>query len=307
MIIDFHTHTFPEKIAERAVASLRSKSHTVSFSDGTAGGLMERDRAAGIDLAVILPVATNPEQVRHVNDKAAALNREYGQKRMKGSESCGTHAADTVSFSSGLLSFACIHPEMEDAAAELGRVNELGFKGVKLHPVYQGTDIDSLPFLKILDSCAGLGLTVVTHGGWDIGFPGVRHCMPDQIRRAVRTVDPEGKTLKLVAAHMGGWRIWEEVPELLADTGVYLDTSFSTGQFYPLSDGYYDGKDISMLDTEGFMTLYRAFGPERILFGTDNPWSDAAESLAFIRALPITEEEKGAILGGSARKLLGFV
>ena len=306
MIIDFHTHTFPEKIAERAVASLRSKSHTVSFSDGTAKGLEERNRAAGIDLAVILPVATDPEQVSHVNDRAALLNHTYGQGTVPESESPASRASGDASGPSGLLSFACIHPEMEDTAAELYRIHELGFKGIKLHPVYQGTDIDSLPFLKILDSCAGLGLTVVTHGGWDIGFPGVRHCMPDQIRRAVKTVDPEGKTLKLVAAHMGGWRIWEEVPELLADTGVYLDTSFSTGQFYPLSDGYYDGKDISMLDTEGFMTLYRAFGPERILFGTDNPWSDAAESLAFIRALPISKEEKELVLGGSALKLLGF-
>ena len=288
MIIDFHTHTFPEKIAERAVASLRSKSHTVSFSDGTAGGLEARDDKAGIDLAVILPVATNPEQVAHVNDKAAALNEEQaGRKAQK------------------LLSFACIHPAMEDAAWELRRMKKLGFKGIKIHPVYQETSIDSLPFLKILDTCADQGLIAVTHGGWDIGFPGVRHCMPDQIRRAARTVDPEGKTLRLVVAHMGGWRCWEEVPELLADTSVYLDTSFSTGRFYPLNDGYYDGTDVSMLDTDGFMELYRAFGPERILFGTDNPWSDASESLEFIRSLPLTEDEKDMILGKAAEKLLG--
>ncbi len=288
MIIDFHTHTFPDKIADRAVASLRSKSHTVSFSNGTAKGLIERDRAAGIDLAVVLPVATGPEQVTHINDKAAETNRRFPE----------------------LLSFACIHPALEDAAKELKRIKELGFKGIKIHPVYQGADIDDPAFLRILDRCAELELIVVTHGGWDIGFPGVEHCQPAQIRRAVRTVDPEGKTLKLVAAHMGGWRIWEEVPEMLADTAVYLDTSFSTGRFYPLAgseyDGYYDGKDTTLLDTEGFMALYKAFGPERILFGTDNPWSDAKESLDFIRALPLSEAEKTKVLGGSAEKLLAL-
>ena len=288
MIIDFHTHTFPDKIADRAVASLRGKSHTISFSDGTEAGLSERDRAAGIDLAVVLPVATSPEQVAHINDKAVETNTKQR----------------------GLLSFACIHPALADAAAELKRAKELGLKGVKLHPVYQGTDIDALPFLHILDACAELGLIAVTHAGWDIGFPGVMHCMPEQIRRAVRSVDPEGKTLKFVAAHMGGWRIWEEVPDMLGDTGVYLDTSFSTGRFYPLKgqeyDGYYEGKDTGMLDTDGFMELYRVFGPGRILFGTDNPWSDAPESLDFIRALPVSADEKEQILGKTAEKLLAL-
>ena len=288
MIVDFHTHIFPDRIAERAVASLKKNSHTAAFSDGTSEGLIERDRAAGIDLAVVLPVATAPDQVTHINDRAAETNRRYP----------------------GLLSFASIHPDLTDAADELKRVKEIGLKGVKLHPVYQGKDIDDPAFLRILDVCAGLGLIVITHGGWDIGFPGVGHCQPDQIRRAVRTVDPEGKTLKFVAAHMGRWRIWEQVPEMLCDTAVYLDTSFSTGHFYPLGgneyDGYYEGKDTDMLDTEGFMELYRVFGSERILFGTDSPWSDAGESLAFIRALPVSEEEKAQVLGKTAMKLLGL-
>ncbi len=290
MIIDFHTHTFPEKIAERALCSLRSKSHTVSFSDGTAAGLLARDNEAGIDLAVILPVATAPEQVYHVNNRAAEQNRAWAEGERP----------------SKLLSFASIHPEMEDAAGELRRAKKHGFRGVKIHPVYQGADIDSLPFLRILDVCAEEELIVVTHAGWDIGYPDVRGCMPDQIRRAVRTVDPGGKSLKLVAAHMGGWRNWEDVPEMLADTGVYLDTSFATGHFHPLEDGYYDGKDTSMLDVDGFMTLYRAFGPKRILFGTDNPWSDAAESLDFIRMLPFPAKETAMILGENAAVLLGI-
>ena len=117
-------------------------------------------------------------------------------------------------------------------------------------------------------------------------------------------MDPEGKTLKFVAAHMGGWRCWEEVPEQLSDTGVCLDTSFSTGRFYPVPDGYYDGKDVSLLDQEQFMELYRAFGPERLLFGTDSPWSSAEESIQFIRDLPVSDEEKKKVLGGNAARLL---
>ena len=283
MIIDFHTHTFPDRIAEHALASLKSKSHTVPFSDGTAEGLVRRNKEAGIDLAVILPVATDPGQVIKVNDKASELNAVY---------------------SAALLSFGCIHPGMEDAATELRRIKELGFKGIKIHPVYQGMDIDAEPYIRILERSADLGLIVVTHGGWDIGYPGAAQCLPDKIRRAVKAADPGGKTLKFVAAHMGGWRAWDKVPEELADTGVYLDSSFSTVRFYPLEDGYYDGKDVTLLDQEQFMKLFSAFGAERILFGTDSPWSDAAESIGFIKDLPITEDEKDMILGRNAEKLL---
>ena len=306
MIIDFHTHTFPDTIAERAVAGLRAKSHTRSFSDGTAEGLLRRNEAAGIDLAVILPVATSPQQVRHVNDAAAGLNEYYAAAGERARED---HRSDENSVCS-LLSFGCMHPALEEPGRELALLKSHGFKGIKIHPAYQGENIDSLPFLRIMDLCAEQELTVVTHAGWDIGFPGAEYCMPKRIRRAVRTVDPEGRTLKLVAAHMGGWRCWESVPDLLADTPVYLDTSFSTGQFYPLTgaeyDGYYEGKSTAMLGPEGFMALVRAFGAKRILFGTDNPWSDATESLDFLRRLPLNETELHAILGGNAAELLGL-
>ena len=129
MIIDFHTHTFPEKIAARAVASLKAKSHTEAFSDGTVPGLAARNREAGIDLAVVLPVATSPGQVSHINDWAAEQNMKCFRRTPEGMQ--------------GILSFAAIHPGMEDAPAELRRVREMGFAGVKLHPVYQTNAIDS--------------------------------------------------------------------------------------------------------------------------------------------------------------------
>lgn len=295
MIVDFHTHTFPDKIAGRAVSSLQSKSHTNAFSDGTAEGLEKRDREAGINLAVILPVATSPEQVKGINDKAAELNKKYSVAIKEGKSDSGA---------SMLLSLGCMHPGMDGALEELRRIKSLGIPGIKIHPVYQGMDIDSASYIRILEESADLGLIVVTHSGWDIGYPGAEECLPDKIRRAVKTADPEGKTLKFVAAHMGGWRAWQDVPEQLADTGVYLDTSFSTGKFYPLDDGYYDGKDTNLMDTDEFMELYRAFGAGRILFGTDSPWSRADESIGFIRDLPVTEEEKNMVLGGNAEKLL---
>ena len=274
MIVDIHTHTFPDKIAGRTIEKLQGVSHSAAFSDGTAAGLRASMARAGVDRSVVLPVATHPGQVERVNDASARINETTEE--------------------TGILSLGCIHPDFANWREELERVAALGLRGVKLHPVYQGVDLDDVRYLRILERCGELGLVVITHAGWDIGFPGQVNCSPQMVLRAVKQVGP----VKLVLAHMGGWRCWDEVEELLWDTGVYLDTAFSLGSITPLNDGYYTPEDLPLLDEEGFMALVRKFGPRRVLFGTDSPWDDQAQAIARIRALPLTPEEREAILLG---------
>ena len=59
-----------------------------------------------------------------------------------------------------------------------------------------------------------------------------------------------------------------------------------------------------MLTEEEFLRIVDAFGYRRVLFGTDNPWSDAKKSLDWIKALAVEEEVKQEILGGNALRLL---
>lgn len=282
MIIDFHTHTFPDNMAADVVRKLSLVSHTRPFTDGTIGGLKASMVSAGIDRSIILPVATNPRQVCGINHSAAALNDTAGE--------------------SGLWSFGCIHPDYADWRKELSRVAALGLKGIKIHPVYQGVDQDDLRYLRILDRAGELGLIVVTHGGIDIGYPQKDQCSPARIARAVRQVGP----VKLVAAHMGGWKNWEEAEALLADTTVYLDTSFSTGAMVPLDDGHYRPEDLKLLDEERFLKMVRIFGAKRILFGTDSPWSGQRESLDWLRGIALQPSDRDAILGKNAQELLGL-
>lgn len=277
MIIDFHTHTFPDRIAANAIGKLQQASHSAAFSDGTMGGLQASMQAAGIDWSVVLPVATNPVKVGSMNDLSAQLTGK-----------------------DGLIYFGCIHPEMEGAEQELTRMAALGLKGVKIHPVYQGVDIDDVRFVRILAKAGELGLVVVMHAGDDIGFPGVVRCSPEMTRRALQQVGG----VKLICAHMGGWRNWERVVDCLADTSAMIDTAFSLGSITPLEQGYYAPQQLQMLDEECFCQLVRAFGSQRVVFGTDSPWADQAESLRQFKALPLTDEEKTAILGGNARRLL---
>ena len=90
----------------------------------------------------------------------------------------------------------------------------------------------------------------------------------------------------------------------MADTKVYIDTAFSTGFIKPRSDSHWNEADLAMLDTAQFMKLFDAFGAERILFGTDSPWSSQGESIEFIEKLPISDFDKSKILGKNAANII---
>lgn len=281
MTIDFHTHTFPPKIAASTLQKLSAASHTVPFTDGTEDGLRASMGEAGIDYSVVLPVATAPRQVEHINDASAAISGRSGE--------------------TGIISFGCMHPDYENWHNELARIKDLGLKGIKLHPVYQGVDFDDPRTLRILDRAGELGLIVVTHAGLDIGFPGVVHCSPEMVLSALKQVGP----LNLVLAHMGGWRCWDKVLELLPSQPVYIDTSFSTGRMTP-ADSHYSEDELQLLDSGRFMALIRAFGPNRVLFGSDSPWSSQSASLDWLRAQPLEPAELAAILGDNGKRLLNL-
>ena len=105
---------------------------------------------------------------------------------------------------------------------------------------------------------------------------------------------------------MGGWKCWDAVCELLADTEILLDTSFSLGVMTPNGDGYPWGEtELDRLSEEAFCNMVHLFGADRILFGTDSPWEDQEDSVKRIRSLPLGNEELAAILGGNAKKLFG--
>ena len=281
MIIDFHTHTFPDKIAAAAVDKLQAASHTRPFSDGTVDGLRASMAVAGIDASVVLPVATSAKQVPHINDSAIRVNWQ---------------AKET-----GVHSFGGMHPDFPDWEQEMERLCAAGVRGVKVHPPYQGVNFDDPRYIRVLKKASALGMLVVTHAGLDVGLPGAEQSTPEKLLRA-REQAPD---TTLILAHMGGWRCWDDVERLLPGTGVYLDTSFALGHMTPNGDGFYKTEaDLAMLEQEQFLRLIRLFGADHILFGTDSPWSEQTASVQKIRALPLPDADMRAILGGNAEKLL---
>lgn len=276
MIIDFHTHVFPEKIAAGVIENLSKKSKSRAFTDGTLDGLLNSMKNFGVDLSIILPVATNTHQVEKINDSAAKLNEKF--------------------FERGILSFACMHPDFENFSAELARVKNLGFKGIKIHPVYQDVDLDDEKFLRIFYRAAELDLIVVTHAGLDIGFPGVVRCSPKMARHVVEEIG----NFKFVLAHMGGWKIWDEVLTELAGTEIFMDTSFSTGEIPARADFFWKAEDLKLLDENNFMKFVEIFGAGKILFGTDSPWSSSDVAINFINRLPLSDADKEKIFSTNA-------
>ncbi|MBQ3075397.1 MAG: amidohydrolase family protein [Clostridia bacterium] len=275
MIIDFHTHTFPDAIAEKAVAKLSAKSRSRAFTGGTAGELKAAMERAGIRFSVVLPVATNPEKVGKMNDVTIAANGH-----------------------NGLIYFGCIHPDGEHIRQEIKRLAFSGIRGLKIHPAYQGVDADDLRFLRILEAAGEEDLCVVAHAGDDIGFPGAKQSAPEKFAHALEEVG----SVKLILAHMGGWKNWDRVAPLFANSSVMLDTSFSLGEIpYPEE---VSEEEKALLSDEAFCKLVRAIGADRILFGTDSPWTGQQESLKAVQALPLTQDEKQMILGKNAEKLL---
>lgn len=263
MMIDFHTHIFPDKIAARSIEALSKVSGVKAATDGTLNGLLASMDRSGVDLSVIMPVVTKPSQYESVNTFAAKVNEEYVGR---------------------LLSFGGIHPDSEDYKGELNRIKELGLPGIKLHPDYQGVMIDDVRYMNIIEYADALGMIIMVHAGVDIGLPEPVHCPPDKARKVLDTLKPK----KLILAHMGGWKQWEEVYEYLAGEQVYLDTAFC----------------FDYMTQDMFLKLCEKHGTDKILFATDSPWSDARKDMEVIKSLPLTDEAKEAIFSGNAKQLL---
>lgn len=300
-IVDIHTHTFPDKIAASAISKLKAKSHTPAFTDGTLSALIRSMHEANISCSVIQPVATSPSQVIHINDSALGINARYNSSGAMHTEDDSAPAVNARYNSSGIISFGAMHPELEDYDSELRRIHEHGIKGIKLHPVYQNMPIDDVRYIRILECAGKYGLWVIIHAGHDIGYPGNENAVPKKILRAVRSSGNE----RVILAHMGGWRCWHESLELFAYTHVYIDTAFSLGAFTPSDDGYYSRPEkCMMLCADEFVKMIRAFGAERVLFGSDSPWASQNVSIMALNALPLSETEKRKIFCDNACSIL---
>lgn len=268
MIIDFHTHIFPEKIAGKTISKLSGIINLEPSMNGTVEGLRASMEKSGIDLSVVLPVVTAPGQFDSILKFASYINETY------------SHCEGPK-----LLSFAGIHPDCSDCTAKLHQIAREGFRGIKIHPNYQGKYFDDISYLRIIYTASELGLLVLTHAGFDPVTPDEIFCSPDMVLHVLE----ETGTDKLVLAHMGANKLYKEVIDKLCGKNVYLDTSYS----------------LMNMDPELAASMVKLHGADKILFGTDAPWTSQKESVERLNSLSaLSPKEKQQIFHENAAALL---
>lgn len=202
MIIDFHTHMFPEKIAKGTLDFLEGVCKIKPCTDGTYEGLKASGESSGVDISVQLPAVTKVSQIPSINRFAAGY------------------------LEGPVISFGGIHPESENYKEELREIKSMGMKGIKLHPDYQEVYFNDIRYKRLVSYASELGLITVVHAGQDPKCPDDVHCTPEMALELIREVEPE----KMVLAHLGGNDMWDDVEEYLVGEDVYFDTGVVLGR-----------------------------------------------------------------------------
>jgi predicted TIM-barrel fold metal-dependent hydrolase len=287
MVIDFHAHIYPEKIAAKAVANICAFYSIPMGCDGTVEGLLKYRKGGnsvppfppgpqdwappgkepcppgpppwrGIDRFVVFSAAAAPGQVTRIND----------------------FIAQTVEGRPELTGFGTLHPDFEDPEGEIERLIGLGLRGLKFHSDMQRFNIDDERMMRIYASAEGR-LPIVFHTGdyrYDYSHP----------RRLARVLDAFPR-LTAAAAHFGGWSIFDLALEYLKDRFCYFDVSSS----------------IPYLGRKRAAELIHIYGAERFLFGTDFPMWDPRRCLEDFYELDLRDDERELILHGNAERILG--
>lgn len=259
-IIDFHTHAFPDEVADRALKKLQQECPVKAKLNGTVSALLESMDRNCIEKSVICNIATKPEHFNSI----LRWSREIASDR--------------------LIPLLSIHPEDRDVKERIKIVREEGFLGIKMHPFYQNFKIDDEKLFPLYEQLVENNLFVVMHCGYDICFPDWDIASPRRIINLLNRF-PE---LKFITTHLGAWRQWELVEELILGKKIFMEISFAFGWLAEERIRYFLLKHPS----------------DYILFGTDSPWADQGKELENLMSLNLPKELLDKILYINAKRLL---
>ena len=273
MVVDFHSHHFPAALAVRAMAGMCRKTEGTLWptGDGTLATQLDALDLAGVDMAVACPIATKPQLFDGILQGAVALrDGAFGERARR-----------------KIVPFASIHPYDPDAASHLEQIAAAGIKGVKFHSYYQDFSLADPAVRPVFEKIADLGLVAICHCGGDVCWRGVRGlCGPGEVAELLKRVPG----LKLVAAHLGGcWDYPSHATDVLLDTGCFIDTSM-------LHSCWHKDEPVRIL---------RSWPRERVLFGTDFPWSHYPEAMRWVRSVRDPADWPD-VFGGNTCRLLGL-
>ncbi|MBP7653010.1 amidohydrolase family protein [Candidatus Dependentiae bacterium] len=260
-IIDTHTHIFPDELAERAITFLEEEGNIKAEHNGTVLGLLKNMEQSGIDRAVVLSIATKPGQVDKINQWAAAETKKFFPK---------------------LLLSGTLHPDYENIEDSIKFLKKNNINVIKLHPEYQYFCPADKRVFKLYEIASDYEMAIYFHAGRDIAYVGSR-CTPKILNKIINKYPK----LKVVAAHLGSFELWDEVLTYLAGENIFLDTGFT---FDHISE------DI-------FYKIFEKHDKSKILFGTDSPWKPQLTYVKKILNLRINREFLKKMLWDNAESL----
>jgi len=175
-----------------------------------------------------------------------------------------------------------------DGVAELARaVSQFGFVGAHLHPYGFEMPIDHRRYYPFYAKCVELNVPVVIQVGHSA------EAMPSDTSRPILldNVALDFPELRIVAAHTG----WPWVEELIAVAWKHPNVYIATTAHAPR---YWKPELVSFLNTR------RGIG--KVLYGSDYPVLEWADSLKQIDALGLREDAARELLAGAAEKIFRF-
>lgn len=265
MIIDIHTHFYPDNLAKFIVAKIKQEIGINCYGNGTIAALKEFMQKDGIDFSFNAPVATKPEQVISINRKMVEINNR--EKFVK----C----------------FGAMHPDFNkigDIKEEIEFLVKNKINVIKLHPEYQNFYPDDGKMDLIYEICIKNDVAILFHSGYDFAFDVFNvHSTPKRFLNLIKKF-PE---LKIILAHLGGYRMWDMVYKLLAGKNVYFDTAF-----------------ISEISDDSFKSIIYAHGIDKILFGSDFPWERQSTIKEKIERCIENQKDKEKIFYENAQNLI---
>lgn len=231
--------------------------------DGTMSSLlafMEQDR---VDISINLPVATEPGQVPGINRKMIELNANAKSGK--------------------IICFGAMHPGYSKFEDEIARLAQNGVKGIKLHSEYQQFCPDDRQMFPIYEACAKYNIIIVFHTGFDFGYTDVR-CTPERLKKVLAV-----QGLKTVMAHMGGFRLWDDVEKHLVGKECFFDLGC-----------------CAEMNSEQLRRMILNHGPEKIVFASDFPWERACNISRKIDSLELDRAALEHICYRNAARLLNL-
>jgi len=258
-IIDFHAHIYPEKIAAKAIASIGEFYDIPMQQDGTEETLVASGKKRGIGRFVVFSAAAIPEQVPVINDYIASACRNHSE----------------------FTGFGTLHPDMEKSQikVEIDRLTGLGLKGIKFHPDMQRFNIDDERMMDIYAALEGR-LPIMFHTG------DYRHPFSHPARLA-RVLD-NFPQLCAIAAHFGGWSMFDIAYDCFHNRRCYFDVSSS----------------LPFIGLRRAAELIHIYGAERFLFGSDYPMWDPALCYDEFMKLDLSDSERELILWENAQEII---